>query len=489
MARVRFPPFPPCQTVGTLAHFAPMRRSFRLPALTIVLAGFVLTACPAPSERSEGEAIRGLSAAARGWNVVLISVDTLRADHLNAYGYATRKTSPWIDSLIGQGVRFDRAQAPRSLTWPSLASVMTGLYPRSHGVTTNGYQLVDALQTLPELLQAAGYQTGAFLGNMCPGANHQGWDRRVCKKDPKIGRAALRWLQEVDPARPFFLWTHWMGAHSPFRMGGRLAAELDPGYEGPIRPNIGAFEGLMRDGVELDEADLRHVAALYDASIIVTDRRLRALFGELAPGGRPERTLFVFLADHGEELFQHHGYLTHACSVYQNGLRVPLAFTAPPLVEAGGAVDAWVELIDVAPTVLELVGVEAPRAMDGKSLVPYLERPGRGGQGRPAFSEWPGQGLRTVSAGDWKLIDNPEGFRPVCFKDAPPDFFALERVELYDLAADRAERRNLAAEHPRKVAELRALIEERFDTVLDRGLEQEVPDEIRRELQALGYVN
>lgn len=466
------------------------RRAHRLAAAIASLAGLAFgAACGPPSGESEENALRGLAGAASGWNVVLISVDTLRADHLNAYGYERRQTSPWIDGLVGLGVRFDRAQAPRSLTWPSLASVLTGLYPRSHGATTNGYEISEALQTLPELLQAAGYQTGAFLGNMCKGVKHRGWDHRECKKDPFLGKEVRRWLESTDPSRPFLLWTHWFGAHSPYRMGGRLADDLDPGYDGPVRRRDGGFDWLMREGVELDAADLNHVAALYDAAIISTDQRLQHVFGEPTAGGLPERTVFVFLADHGETLFQHHGYLTHACSVYQNGLRVPLAFAAPPLIEPGGAVDAWVELIDVAPTLLELLGIDAAQPMDGKSLVPYLERPGRGGAGRPAFSEWPGEGLFTVTAGGWKLIDNPEGFRPTCFEDAPPDFFPLEKVELYDLAADPLETRNLAAERPEKVTELRALIEQRFAAVVDRGEKQDVPDEMRRELRALGYVD
>ena len=452
------------------------------------MAALALTACATPEGRPARPSGSRLAGAARGWNVVLISVDTLRADHLNAYGYTARETSPWLDGLIANGVRFDRAQAPRSLTWPSLASVLTGLYPRSHGVTTNGYKMVDSLETLPELLQRAGYQTTAILGNMCRGANHQGWDRRDCKKDPFIGKAFRHWAGKLDRQRPFFIWTHWFGSHSPYHMGDRTAQQLDPGYDGPIVADETELQRLMREGVPLDGADLRHVTALYDEAIRSTDRRIGGVFHRLAPEGRPERTLFVFLADHGEELFQHHGYLTHACSVYQNGLRVPLAFVAPPLIEPG-VVDAWVELIDVAPTILELLGIEAPATMDGRSLVPYLERQDRGGAGKPAFSEWPGEELWTVSYGDWKLIDNRRGFRPECFKDSPPDFFALERTELYDLGADPGETRNLAAEHPDKVAELARLIENRFAGIIDRGATQEVPDDVQRELRALGYVN
>ena len=437
---------------------------------------------------SRPEAVnRGLAGAARGWNVLLVSVDTLRADRLGAYGYSTRESSPNLDRWMASGVRFERAMAPRSLTWPSLGSALTGLYPSSHGIVSNGYSFPDEVATLPKLLQAAGYQTGAFLANMCK-ANHQGWDRHSCVKDRRLLGKATAWLEALDPGRPFFLWAHYMGAHDPFRIGGDLADQLDRGYSGPVRPVKSHLDRLMRERIALDQADLRHLNALYDAAVIKTDERIRKLFSAIRSTGRWQQTLVVFVADHGQELYDHHGYLYHSCSVYQAGLHVPLAFAAPGLLESGLTIPQSVEVVDLMPTVLELLAVEEPSPLDGVSLLPYLQGQGTGSAGRPAYSEWPGTGLRTVVAGSWKLIDNPSGHRPHCFEGAPPDFFPLEEVELYHLMDDPGERVNLASRHPEKVAELRELIRTRFAGVRVRSHAQEIPEEVQEELRALGYL-
>src|SRR6202035_3667047 len=146
---------------------------YRQPSL-VLLAALLLALASCRRHEAPGRH-RGLAGAARGWNLVLLSIDTVRADHLGAYGYRVRATTPRMDAVLASGVRFDAAMAQRAATWPSLASVLTGLYPSAHGVAENGYGFPDDLPTLPKLLHAAGYETGAFLSNMCQ-ANHQGWD-------------------------------------------------------------------------------------------------------------------------------------------------------------------------------------------------------------------------------------------------------------------------------------------------------------------------
>ena len=139
--------------------------------------------CSPPTTDSGREAPQrtreDLLGAASGWNVVLISIDTLRADRLNAYGYDVRTTSPEMDALIGAGLRFDQATAPRGETWPSLATALTGLLPTGHGLVHNGDSFPEGLPTLPLILDEQGYQTGAFYSNMC-NANHLGWDTSSC---------------------------------------------------------------------------------------------------------------------------------------------------------------------------------------------------------------------------------------------------------------------------------------------------------------------
>ncbi len=462
-----------------------MRRRILLPALPLLLA--VTAGCDAGG-KAQAER-RNLAGAARGWNVVLLTVDTLRADRLGAYGYAARANSPRLDAQLASGVLFADAQSQRASTWPSLASLLSGLYPSGHGVAENGYGFPDGLPTLPKLLHAGGYQTAAFLSNMCQ-ANHQGWDAFGCSggQDGKTVRNALEWARGADARRPFLLWVHLFGAHPPYYNGGDQAARLDPGYRGPLGPLKWKLDPVMTGPTPLDARDVRHLNALYDAAVQGSDRLSGALLDGLRAAGRLERTIVLFTADHGEELYQHNRYLYHSCSVYQTALHVPLGFAAPGLLPAGARVPQTVELIDVLPTLLELLGTPPPAEQHGRSLVPYLERPGGGGAGKPAFSEYGSSTVRTVLQGGWKLVHNPDGLSPVCIPDAPPDHYPIGREELYDLARDPGETTNLAAAQPGRVAELAKLIRQRFAGLRSRTRSQDVPEELEKELKSLGYV-
>jgi arylsulfatase A-like enzyme len=431
-----------------------------------------------------------LAGAAQGWNVLFLTVDTLRADRLGEYGYKERATSPRIDELLGGGVRFEQASAQRSSTWPSLASLLTGLYPQAHGVVENGYGFPDDLPTLPKILHGSGYRTGAFLSNMCQ-ANHQGWDAFACSggQDGKTIRRAVEWAQGQGGDKPFFLWVHLFGGHGPYYNGGDHADRvLDPGYEGPVGPKKWMLNRIMTEKVALGPRDVRHLDALYDAAVMGTDRLSGSLLDGLRAAGKLDKTLIVFTADHGEELYDHNGYLYHSCSVYQTGLHVPLGITAPGLLPAGARVPQTVESIDVLPTVLGLLAVKPPAEMHGRSLVPYLERPGEGGRGKPAFSEYGSTKIRTVVQDHWKLIQNPDGIDPVCIPDAPPGHYPIGKAELYDLAADPMETKNLAAERPEVVAELSRLIQRRFAGIANRAQGQELSEGLKEELKSLGYV-
>ncbi|HUR20491.1 MAG TPA: hypothetical protein VMZ90_06770, partial [Vicinamibacterales bacterium] len=155
---------------------------------------------------------------------------------------------------------------------------------------------------------------------------------------------------------------------------------------------------------------------------------------------------------------------------------------------AGARVPQTVETIDVAPTVLELLGLPPIPHQHGRSLVPYLERPGQGGAGKPAFSEYGSSTINTVVQGNWKLIANPDGFVPVCIPNAAPGHYPIGRVELYDLARDPLETTNLAEREPARVAALARLIRQRFANLPRRSTGQDVPEDLKKELKALGYV-
>jgi arylsulfatase len=445
-----------------------------------------------PSQASAGGGRRGLDGAARGWNVVLLTIDTLRADRLGAYGYSRHANSPRLDAHLGSGVTFDRAFAQRAATWPSLASVLSGLYPSGHGVDENGYGFPDDLPTLPKLLRGAGYRTGAFLSNMCD-ANHKGWDAFACNggKDGRTVEAALDWTAGLDAARPYLLWVHLFGAHPPYYNGGDGANQLDRGYEGSLGPKKWRLDEVMTEHLKLDAADLRHLDALYDAAVMGSDRLAGELLDGLQRSGKLAHTLVVVAADHGEELYAHNGYLFHACSVYQTTLHVPLGIAAAGLLPARARVPQGVELIDVLPTMLALLAVAPPARLDGRSLVPYLERPGGGGGGKPAFSEYGASRIHTVVEADWKLVDNPDGLHPACIPGRPgkpPLEYPIGRLELYDLGHDPGETHDLAAGQPLKAAELSRLIDQRFSHLPHRARPQQVPEKLRQELRDLGYV-
>ena len=454
----------------------------RLGAPCAALSALLLAAC------SGGD----LSGAARGWNVVLISVDTQRADRLGAYGYPVRETSPRTDHLLlDAGVRFERAVTPRGTTWPAMASVLTGLYPSGHGVIRNGYGFPDEVRTLPLVLRDAGYQTGAFLNNMHK-ANHRGWDMFTYESgnESRLVSKAREWLLRVDSGRPYFLWAHFFGPHSPYHVAKLLGniPGVDPDYDGPVKMGKVALDRILRDGIELDERDLDQLDAFYDGAVLATDLNVGRLVDGILAAPGADRTLFVYTADHGEELYEHHAYLYHACSVYETVLHVPLAFVARGLFEGGLAVSQPVELIDVMPTILDLIGVPAPEEQHGVSLAPLLARPGAPDRGRAAFSQYDDTQIRTVLSDRWKLVLNPAGESPECVPGAPDFPYPIEEVELYDLSTDPGETRNLALERPELVRELRRAVRERFAGLVDRSEDQDIPEELRRELEALGYV-
>ena len=480
---------------GKPAYNPPPVLRLRPPRAPVLLFGILILAgaCNKDGAKpSQPAARQRLAGAAKGWNVVLLTVDALRADRLGAYGYRAwpgNPASPAMDAQLAGGVLFESAMAQRAATWPSLASLLTGLYPSAHGVAENGYGFPDGLPTLPKVLHAAGYSTGAFLSNMCD-ANHQGWDAFACSggQDGKTVDRARDWAAGQAADRPFFLWVHLFGAHGPYYNGGDTAARLDPGYDGLLRPKRWALDEVNVKKLALSGRDLRHLDALYDAAVQGSDHSIDAILSALRAAGRLEHTIVILTADHGEELYAHNRYLYHSCSVYQTTLHVPLGISAPGLIPAGARVPQTVELIDVMPTILALAGLPAPREQHGRSLVPYLERPGEGGPGKPAFSEYGASTLHTVVQNGWKLVDNPDGHDPVCIPNAPPHHYPIGHAELFDLARDPREQADLAAANPAKVAELARLIRQRFAGLTRREHPQDVPDELKKKLEALGYV-
>jgi choline-sulfatase len=434
-----------------------------------------------------------LTGAAHGRNLILLTVDTLRADRLGAYGYSERENSPAIDALLDRGMRFSEAAAPRSQTYPSLASVMTGLYPSGHHLIRNGSYYTEAQATLARVLAAEGYETAAFLANMCY-AHHRGFDELRCvrRRDSLLVEEAMAWLDQSDRKRPIFLWIHLHGAHSPYlNGGGRALQEFDPDYIGRVTTNREKLTKLQAKQIPLNQRDIRHLNAIYDAAVQGTDELVNRIIKGLERRKILRNGVLVFLADHGEELYEHNQFIFHSCSVYQSGLHVPLGIIAEGLVDPG-RVDLTVELIDVAPTLLDFLGLPAMAESHGTSLVPYLEGSAADEPIKAQYSEYEDTLLRTVRLGDWKLVDNPEEYQPFCLPGAPANHYPLDKFELYNLATDPKEQINLASEEPQIVEELHNMITERFadskrqDNHQDNR--QKLSEEMKEQLRSMGYI-
>jgi arylsulfatase A-like enzyme len=443
--------------------------------------------------------------------VVLVTVDTLRAD---ALGLAGQKlpTTPFLDELLGRGQRFTRAVTPVPRTTPALASLLTGAYPH----TTKVRSLVDPLAphvvSVAELFRAAGFRTRAVVANhvLRPerglGRGFEVYDYAGDARSAfETTRTALARVEDVGPDEAVFLWVHYIDPHVPYAPPVELARSFDPGYEGPYATHFGGRPGgaggnpfptdlgkrlaIYRN--PLPEPVNEHVRRLYFADVRHTDDAIRALLAGLEAAGGPWTV--VFSADHGESLGEQGYYWEHGDYVYDSTIRVPLGFVLPegdPL-RRSALIDDWVSLVDVAPTLIELCELPVPVDLDypieGRSLVPLLR--GERLAERPVFAEsehayFPEEvrrrvnfevagRFRAVLAGDWKLIWTP-GQEPG------------REYELYDLAGDPQETRNLwRADHPEAVR-LRGHLEGWLRGLDDSSAEPDPRDVAL--LRSLGYV-
>jgi arylsulfatase A-like enzyme/Flp pilus assembly protein TadD len=403
-------------------------------------------------------ALAGLGLAACGGGVeriVLVSVDTLRADHVGCYGAGFAHT-PTLDAAAARGVRFETAISPAPLTLPSHATLLTGLDPPEHGVRHNGiFRLADDVPTLAEHLRARGFATAAFVGAFVLERRFglaRGFDRyddRTSRRASEGGLAgyaerpadqvidaALAWL-DTAPAR-FFLFVHLYDPHAEYRPPPGFAAAV------PGRP--------------------------YDGEIAFADAQLGRLVGAVERRFADGGTLLAFTADHGDSLGEH-GERTHSLTLYDATQRVPLLLAGPGL-PAGRVVAGVAPLRDVAPTLLDLAGLPPLPSASGASLRALIE----GGGSREAYLEtlatqleWGWSPLLGLRTRDWKYVRAP-------------------RPELYDLRADPHETRDLAAREPARAAELDAALQAHLARARPARPTLEPGEEARARLAALGYL-
>ncbi len=440
-------------------------------------------------------------------SLVLVTVDTLRADHLSAWGYE-RATDAAPELAPGSlvplelargGVRFARAFAPRGMTAPSVATLLTGRSPLESGVLSNGDVLPEAAHTLAESFRAAGHETAAFTANRLLTVESglaQGFDHFdsapafAGDQDAAAVQGARAWLAQRTSDRPLFLWLHLMGPHMPYEPAPLGASEYagrfaDPSYAGEAdgsRAFLDAAYAAHASGGGLAPDDVERVRALYDAEIARTSR----LLGELLSATADADTAIVFVADHGEELHQRHGYWGHSKSVYDSVLHVPLVLHHPRSLPAGRVVDAVVELEDVPPTLLEWFGLPLPSGVRGRSFLD-LARAADGGAPHDdvAFGLWRDR-IVTARTARWRYVFNPERVEP---GDPPQGAYPVPDA-LYDTASDPLELSDVAAEHPDVVAGLRARIAAWLASrETPPGSAGPTPEGLRDALEHLGYMD
>ncbi|HWP64492.1 MAG TPA: sulfatase-like hydrolase/transferase [Candidatus Limnocylindria bacterium] len=381
---------------------------------------------------------------AAGSNVVLITIDTLRARNLGIYGYE-RDTSPHIDALGREGAVFLNAFSSTSWTIPSLASLLTSRHATQHRTLQPRSKLPETLPYLPELLQREGYETATFIQSAYPllamgfARGFALLERPANSKTPKI----LAWLREQAKAdERFFLWVHYSEPHTPYTPS--------PGYDKLFVPESwkdkrdfarywNSQECMQFYDKDPDAARLR--MGFYDARIRESDQHVGEIMAELKRLGIADRTMVILSADHGEEFFEHRG-CDHGQTLYDEVLHIPLIIRHPSVVPPGRRVTEQVREIDVMPTILDALELPIPPGVAGQSLLPLARGEGRG---RPLLGGF-------LSNTEQAVVIRHHGMKYVY----SPNRTALrqrqqqETEELYDLVADPGERNNLALSgHPR----------------------------------------
>jgi arylsulfatase A-like enzyme len=440
----------------------------------------------------------GAEGVARPRNVVLISLDTLRPDHLSCYGHA-RETSPTIDALAARGVRFADASSAAPWTLPSHATMFTGLYPSRHGVKDYSHRLPAERVTLAEILREHAFQTFAvintwniadprfeifqgfepadvhYVHETVPGP---GGSKVVENTGAEVARVARAWLAGRDRARPFFLLAHFYDAHTDFTPAPEDRAALVGPYSGKLDGSTAQLLAIRAQGVRLGADDLRYLRELYDAEIRGLDRVLGGLFDFLEEEGLARETLIVLTSDHGEE-FQEHGGLLHGRTQYEELLRVPLVLAGPG-IPRGRVVDQPVSLVDLLPTILGRLGIAPPPDLDGLDLAPAWE--GARLPERLLFGE---ADHNNVVAGK-QVIDVRRMAR------LGHEKLHLERdtgrTRLYDLARDPREQHDLASGAPERVAFLQGALARFLDgAVAGETSGAELSEDELELLRELGY--
>jgi arylsulfatase A-like enzyme len=323
-------------------------------------------------------------------NIVLYLVDTLRADHVGCYGY-DKPTTPRLDEFAADATLFTRMQAQSSWTKTSVASIVSGELPRTHGVLSFE-DVLDSPYSLAEMLREHGYATGGFNTNSwvtkefgyARGYDH--YDTQSGQPSAEVNVRVLKWLDSLSTENPFFLYVHTLDPHDPYNPPDEYRKALGPDVDPQLGPRtLKVLRSIKRRETSPSPQLIADLSALYDGEIASNDNSFGLLLKALKERGLYEDTLIIFVSDHGEE-FGEHGWWQHGASLYNEVLNVPLVIRFPDSLGRGRSVKKLVSHVDILPTVLDCLGAEAPTELPGQSLLPMVEFPERHRPDRTVFS-------------------------------------------------------------------------------------------------------
>ncbi|MFT4571085.1 MAG: arylsulfatase A-like enzyme [Hyphomicrobiaceae bacterium] len=439
-------------------------------------------------------------------NVLLISLDSLRADHVHCYGYE-RETSPTIDRLAAEGVRFANAISTSSWTLPAHLTMFTSRYQTSHGVAVDTHTLNSSIPTLGEIMKAAGYATAGFISGPYV-AGHYGYDRgmdtyvdlsqgydhraeaRATIASPAINEHALDWLAEHHE-EPFFLFLHYFDIHYDFIPPPPYDSMFDPDYTGTMDGTL--FIERKDVNADMNPRDLEHIKALYDGEIRFTDEHVGLILDRLRDYGVLDNTLVVLVSDHGDEFFEH-GNKGHHRTVYDEVLRVPFVVRLPGGDRAGTVIEDQASLVDVMPTILGHTGIAGPPHMEGRNI---LRTPHADNKREAVYAEfYDKRGFNVQVARRTLQSKVIQHFNRITHPSS-------DAVEFYDIAADPDEQHDLhplnpgaGARETDELDHLAAWIDQSWRNWRefqhlggDAGPAVEIDDEMAERLRQLGYVS
>lgn len=432
-------------------------------------------------------------------NVIVLTIDTLPAYKLRPYNPDSRVQTPIFDAFANGGANFMTAQSPENWTKPSVASILTSLFPMTHGAKSDASTLPASVLTVEEHLQANGFATGSFVANGYVSRAFgfdQGWDHhvnyirenKVTEAENVFGEAAT-WIEENKDGR-FFAYIQTIDPHVPYDPPDEFLHMYDArtGYEGRVQNRqthllLEEAKQSSSPATFFDASERRRLEGLYDGEVSYHDRYFGEFLERLSELGLADNTIIVVTSDHGEE-FNQHGSWGHGHSIYQELLNVPLAFRWPGVTDGGRRIPEVVSTMDIAPTVLDALGVEVPEEFEGQSLSDYL-RGGRRSGPAVAFSDY--QDIRRViTGGGWKfLIRGNLTYAMFNLEEDP-----LERNEINDPSA-----------HPIAMRYLRILLGQMLGApnrsewihgsgeAVEHVQEETMTEELCRQLVALGYMD